>query len=170
MDVDILGPDEKIFNIHPERILLVNALGSTKSTKARQKLFETWRGNGYSFASVIHPSAVVASSVTLAEGVQILAGAILNPNTTIGANTIVNTGAILEHDCTVSDHVHLAPGVRVAGKVSIGRHTHVGIGSTIIQGLTIGESCLIAAGAVVIRSVPAHSVVMGVPGKRVATM
>jgi sugar O-acyltransferase (sialic acid O-acetyltransferase NeuD family) len=165
MDVDILGPDEKIFDIHPERVLLVNALGSTESTKARQNLFETWRRNGYSFTSVVHPKAIVSSSVQLAEGVQVLAGAIINPNTRIGANTIVNTGAVLEHDCVVADHVHLAPGVRVAGNVTIGRGTHIGIGSTIIQGLTVGENCLIAAGAVVIGPVPDNAVVMGVPGK-----
>jgi sugar O-acyltransferase (sialic acid O-acetyltransferase NeuD family) len=169
MDVDILGPDEKIFDIHPERISLVNALGSTQSTKARQKLFETWQQRGYTFASVVHPKAVVARSVTLAEGVQVLAGAIINPQTTLGANSIVNTGAVLEHDCIISEHVHLAPGVRIAGNVTIGQGTHVGIGSTVIQGLTIGKNCLIAAGAVVIHRVPDHSVVMGVPGKSVAT-
>jgi sugar O-acyltransferase (sialic acid O-acetyltransferase NeuD family) len=169
MDVDILGPDEKIFDIHPERILLVNALGSTQSTKARQKLFETWQQRGYTFATIVHLKSVLASSVTLAEGVQVLAGAVINPYTTVGMNTIVNTGVVLEHDCIIGDHVHLAPGVRVAGNVSIGRGTHVGIGSTVIQGLTLGENCLIAAGAVVIRSVSDYSVVMGVPGKSVRT-
>jgi sugar O-acyltransferase (sialic acid O-acetyltransferase NeuD family) len=165
MDVEVLGPDEKLLDIHPERILLVNALGSTSNTNARRTLFETWHGKGYSFASVVHPKAVVARSVSLAEGVQVLAGAIINPLTTVGINTIVNTGAIVEHDCTIGDHVHLAPGVRVAGNVTLGHSTHVGIGSTLIQGLGIGDNCLIAAGAVVIRSVPDNSVVMGVPGK-----
>jgi sugar O-acyltransferase (sialic acid O-acetyltransferase NeuD family) len=169
MDVDILGSDEKIFDIHPERISLVNALGSTQSTKARQKLFETWQQRGYTFASVVHPKAVVARSVTLAEGVQVLAGAIINPQTTLGANSIVNTGAVLEHDCIIGEHVHLSPGVRIAGNVTIGQGTHVGIGSTVIQGLTIGKNCLIAAGAVVIHRVPDNAVVMGVPGKSVAT-
>lgn len=169
MNVDVLGPDEKIFDIHPERILLVNALGSTKTTKARQKLFETWQQRGYTFATVVHPKAVIARSVQLAQGVQVLAGAIINPHTTVGVNSIVNTGAVLEHDCTTKEHVHLAPGVRVAGNVTIGTGTHVGIGSTVIQGLIIGENCLVAAGAVVIHSVPDNAVVMGVPGKIVRT-
>jgi sugar O-acyltransferase (sialic acid O-acetyltransferase NeuD family) len=168
MEAEVLGPDEKILDIHPERVLLVNALGSTKTTKARQALFETWQRNGYSFASVIHPKAVVAPSVSLAEGVQILAGAIINPSTKVGVNSIVNTGAVLEHDCIVSHHVHIAPGVRIAGNVTIGQGTHVGIGSTILQGLEIGENCLVAAGAVVIRSVPDNALVMGVPAKIVA--
>ena len=169
MGVEVLGDDEKIFNVHPERIELVNGLGSVKSTGARQKLFEMWSMRGYTFASVIHPKAILAASVKAVAGVQILAGAIINPHTIIGANTIVNTGAILEHDCAIGNHVHLAPGVNIAGNVSIGSGTHVGIGSTIIQGVTIGDNCLIAAGCVVIQSVPTLSTVMGVPGRVVAT-
>ncbi len=165
MDIEILGDDDKIFNIHPERANLVNALGSVRDTKARRKLFETWKNNGYTFTSVIHPKTILAPSIKLAEGVQVLAGAIINPHTTVGENSIVNTGAVLEHDCIIGNHVHIAPGVRVAGNVTIGSSTHVGIGSTIIQGLIIGENCLIAAGAVVVESVPAHSTVMGVPAK-----
>jgi sugar O-acyltransferase (sialic acid O-acetyltransferase NeuD family) len=165
MGVDILGNDDKIFDIHPERIELVNGLGSTRNTRARQKLFETWQLRGYSFASVIHPKTILAASARVAEGVQILAGAIINPHTMIGANTVVNTGAILEHDCVVGNHVHIAPGVKIAGSVSVGSGTHVGIGSTIIQGVTIGDSCLIAAGAVVVKSVVSGSTVMGIPGK-----
>jgi sugar O-acyltransferase (sialic acid O-acetyltransferase NeuD family) len=168
MGADILGDDDKILDIHPERIKLVNALGSIKSTSARQKLFETWHSRGYSFASVIHPKAILAPSATLAEGGQVLAGAIINPHTRVGENSIVNTGAVLEHDCIIGSHVHIAPGAKIAGNVTIGNGTHVGIGSTIIQGVTIGDNCLIAAGAVVIQSVPAGSVVRGVPGKIVA--
>lgn len=165
LGVDILGDDDKILDIHPDHIELVNGLGGVKSTRARQKLFETWHNNGYSFASVVHPKAVLAPSVKIVEGVQVLAGAIINPHTIIGVNTVVNTGAVLEHDCVVGNHVHIAPGAKVAGNVSIGSGTHVGIGSTIIQGVVIGDDCLIAAGAVVIRDVPASSTVMGVPGK-----
>jgi sugar O-acyltransferase (sialic acid O-acetyltransferase NeuD family) len=165
MGVDVLGDDDKLLDFHPDRIYLVNALGSVRDTKARCKLFETWKNRGHSFASVIHPQAILAPSVKLGEGVQMLAGAIINPHTRIGVNVIINTGAIVEHDCTIGDHVHLAPGVNIAGNASIGSGTHVGIGSTILQGVSIGDNCLIAAGCVVIQSVPAGSTVMGVPGR-----
>jgi sugar O-acyltransferase (sialic acid O-acetyltransferase NeuD family) len=167
MGVEIIGHDDKLLDIHPDRVQLVNGLGSIKNTSARQKLFETWHNQGYSFASVIHPKAILASSVNLGEGVQILAGAIINPQTSVGANSLVNTGAILEHDCIIGDHVHLAPGVRIAGQVTIGHGTHVGIGSTVIQGVTIGDGCFVAAGAVVVKSITAGKTVMGVPARTV---
>jgi sugar O-acyltransferase (sialic acid O-acetyltransferase NeuD family) len=165
MGADILGDDDSIFNIHPERVELVNGLGSVKSTSARQKLFETWRNNGYSFASVIHPKAILAPSVTMVEGVQVLAGAIINPSVLIGANTIVNTGAILEHDCIIGNHVHIAPGVRMAGGVRVGDGAHIGIGCTILQNIQLGDGCVVGAGAVVLHSITTGETVVGVPAK-----
>jgi sugar O-acyltransferase (sialic acid O-acetyltransferase NeuD family) len=169
MGIEILGDDTKILDIHPDRVELVNGLGSIKSTSARQNLFETWHNKGYSFASVIHPKAVLASSTKLAEGVQVLAGAIINPNTSIGANTIVNTGAILEHDCIIGNHVHIAPGVRMAGKVRVGDGAHIGIGCTILQNLSVGDGCVVGAGAVVLHSIQAGDIVVGVPARRLAS-
>jgi sugar O-acyltransferase (sialic acid O-acetyltransferase NeuD family) len=165
MDAPILGDDSKILEYSPHEVLLVNTLGSTRDTKARQKLFESWKAKNYTFAQVIHPKTILAPEVTLAEGVQVLAGAIINTGTSIAQNTIINTGAIVEHDCMIGAHVHIAPGSRVAGQVHIKDSTHVGIGSTIIQNLIIGEHCLIAAGAVVVTSCKAGSIMMGVPAK-----
>jgi sugar O-acyltransferase (sialic acid O-acetyltransferase NeuD family) len=165
MGVEVVGADDKILDIHPDRVELVNGLGSVKSTKARQKLFETWHNNGYSFASVIHPKAVLSSRVTMAEGVQILAGAIVNPNVLIGANSIVNTGAILEHDCVIGNHVHVAPGVRMAGGVRVGDGAHIGIGCTILQKVQLGDGCVVGAGAVVLHSIATGETVVGVPAR-----
>jgi sugar O-acyltransferase (sialic acid O-acetyltransferase NeuD family) len=165
MGLDVLGNDEIIFNIHPERIELVNGLGSVKSTRTRQKLFESFRSRGYSFASVIHPKAVLSSRVTMAEGVQILAGAIIAPNVLIGANTLVNTGAILEHDCVIGNHVHVAPGVRMAGGVRVGDGAHIGIGCTILQKVQLGDGCVVGAGAVVLHSIATGETVVGVPAR-----
>ncbi|MGL4611619.1 MAG: acetyltransferase [Trueperaceae bacterium] len=165
MGVDVLGGDEKILDIHPERILLVNALGSTKDTRVRRNLFEQWKQKGYSFASVIHPKAIVAQGVQLGEGVQLLAGAIVNPRVSLAPNVLVNTGAILEHHCKVGSHTHVAPGVRVAGNVTIGQGTHLGIGCVILHNLTIGDECIVGGGAVVIKSVKAGHTVVGVPAR-----
>jgi UDP-perosamine 4-acetyltransferase len=165
MDVPVLGNDDKILSYSPQEVFLVNTLGSIRDTKARRRLYDLWKARGYGFASLIHPKAILAPDVKLAEGVQVLAGAIVNTGTEVGENTILNTGSILEHDCSVGSHVHVGPGSRVAGQVRIGSGSHIGIGSTIIQNLTIGENCLIAAGAVVVTSCEDNRVMMGVPAR-----
>lgn len=164
MSLSILGADETILAYSPQKVLLVNALGSVKNTNTRARLYETWKAKGYTFAKVIHPSAVIAADVQLSEGVQVLAGAIINPGTTIGENTLINTASVIEHECRIGKHVHVA-GARVAGQVQIADYCHVGIGSTLIQNITLAEHCLIAAGAVVVTSCPAGAVMMGVPAR-----
>jgi UDP-perosamine 4-acetyltransferase len=143
----------------------VNGLGSVESTAKRAALFQRFKGKGYRFATVVHPSAVVAGDVVLEEGVQVMAGAVIQPGTRVGENTIVNTGAIVDHDCALASHVHVAPGAVLSGGVSIGEGTHVGTGAKIIQGVRVGSHSLVAAGAVVVDPVGERARVFGVPAR-----
>lgn len=165
LGVPIIAGDDYVFNYRPEDVLLVNGLGSVKTTAPRRQLFERWKAHGYRFASVIHPKAIVSNHADYAEGVQIMAGAIINAGVQIAENSVINTGAIIEHDCHLGAHVHISPGVHLAGSVHVGAGSHVGLGANILQNLNLGEACLIAAGAVVVHSVAGGKTVMGIPAR-----
>lgn len=49
--------------------------------------------------------------------------------------------------------------------ITIGKNCWIGSKVTILDGVTIGDNCVIAAGAVVTKSMPADSVIGGVPAK-----
>lgn len=159
----MLGHDEIIFNYSPESVLLVNGVGSVETTGKRAALYNKFKQCGYSFASVIHPSALIVDGVKLGEGVHIMAGVVIQAGCEIGDNSIVNTGAVIDHDCTIGNHVHIAPGVVLSGGVNVGTMVHVGTGATIIQGIEINEGAIVGAGSVVIRNVPRGVKVVGVP-------
>jgi sugar O-acyltransferase (sialic acid O-acetyltransferase NeuD family) len=164
-NIPVIGAEDIISDYPPDEICLVLGFGSVGSTKAREKTYLQYKDQGYNFLSVIHPSAVVANDVHLSEGVQLMAGVIIQPGCCIGCNTIINTGVSIDHDCRIGDHVHLAPGVTLSGSVAVGKGTHVGTGATIIQKITIGRNCLVGAGALVIGDVPENVTVMGHPAK-----
>lgn len=165
MGIPVLGDDAEVERHAPENVLLVNGLGSVEQPTVRAAIFDAFVARGYSFATVVHPSAVVASDMRMDKGVQIMAGAVIQPGCAIGANTVVNTHTTVDHDCNLAGHVHLAPGAVLSGGVTVGEATHVGAGTTIIQGVRLGARVLIGAGSLVTQDMPDGVTAYGIPAK-----
>lgn len=161
----ILGDDDDLKRMPPEEFELLIGFGSIRPNPKRGECFTNLKAMGFSFATVVHPAAVVAASATLGKGCQVLAGAIVQNGAVLGENIIVNTKASIDHDSRVGAHTHLAPGVTVCGGVQIGENCLIGCGASVIQGRAIGAGALVSAGAVVISDVSAGAVVRGVPAK-----
>ena len=139
LGIPVIGSDDVVLQRGPNAVTLVNGVGSIKQPILRKQLFDTYTAKGFTFAAVKHPSAVIARDVLLAEGVQVMAGAVIQPGSVIGKNVIINTRASVDHDCTIADHVHLAPGVVLSGGVVVEESVHIGTGATVLQGLRIGQ-------------------------------
>lgn len=156
-----LMSDESLLSAYSsEQVDLVNGLGSLPSTALRWKLFEYFFNHGYHFATVISPHAILSNYAKLAEGVQLMAGAIVQTNASVGVNSIINTGAIVEHDCVIGAHNHIAPGATLSGAVNTGRRVHIGTGANVIQGIYIGEQAVVGAGATIVRDIPAQQIII----------
>jgi sugar O-acyltransferase (sialic acid O-acetyltransferase NeuD family) len=160
-----LGDDSEVFLHPPDQVRLVNGVGSVASTVLHRTVYEKFRDREYIFETLIHPSAAMAPEVQIENGVQVMAGAVVQTGSRLEENVIINTGARVDHDCWIRAHAHIAPGVTLSGDVHIGEGTHIGTGATIIQGVKIGAGSLVGAGAVVISDVPAGASVVGVPAR-----
>lgn len=117
------------------------------------------------FASAVHPQAIVSPRATVAPGTLIAARAVINPGARIDAHAIINTGAIIEHDCTIGTNTHIGPGAILSGGVTVGSDTLIGSGAIALPGVTIGSNCVIGAGAVVTNDLSDGSRAVGVPAK-----
>ncbi len=162
-----LGLDTALQQLPPERIRLVNGIGSVGTgMAARRDAYLRLREQGYHFANFIHPAASVSPLLTsCAPGNQVMAGAVISPDVSCGENVLVNTRAIVEHGCRIGDHCHIASGAVLCGEVQVADGVHIGAGATIVQGLKIGTGAVIAAGAVITENVEPLTLVAGVPGK-----
>lgn len=165
--VGVLGKDDLLHELYASGIKQACiAVGSIKDNSKRMELYGKVKQSGYTVPPLIHPGAIVSAEHNkLSEGVQIMAGAIIQPDSFIGENTIINTGAIIEHDCVIGRHVHICPGAVISGKCSVGDGSFIGAGATVIHGIKIGKRSIVAAGAVVINDVQDDTTVMGVPAK-----
>lgn len=163
--VPVIGGDDRLAGFPAATVVLANGIGSVDVPERRREAFERLTGAGYNFLRIVDPAAFVGGDVELDDGVQVLAGAIVQTGARLGRNVVVNTGAIVEHDCVVDAHCHIATGACLGGAVVVETGCHVGSGATVIQGIRIGAGALIASGAVVAQDVAPGARVRGIPAR-----
>ena len=161
--VPVVGTDDFIKTLDPKKTELVNGLGSTKNTQARQEIYNRLTKMGFEFIGVQHSSATIGAECEIALSTQIMAGAVLQNRVRTGENCVINTRASVDHDANIADHVVISPGAIISGSVKIGYGTLIGAGAVIIQGIEIGDNCVVGAGAVVRHSVNDSVTVVGNP-------
>ncbi|UXH77627.1 acetyltransferase [Roseateles amylovorans] len=148
----VLGADDALTRFTPKAYELALGIGIVPGSRLRGERYRALNRLGYRFPALIHPRAMVDASACIEEGVQIMAGAIVQADTRIGCNTIVNTGVAVDHDGNVGEHVHLAPGVVLCGGVRVGDDTFIGASATLLPLVAVGRGCLVAAGSTLARA------------------
>lgn len=136
------------------------ALGVGEQT-IHKRLTELVLENNGTLATLVHPAATLSQSVTLGEGTVVMAGAVINIDTRVGAHCIINTLASIDHDCVLGDGVQICPGATLAGGVQCGDDVFIGSGATILPSVTIGARTFVGGGATVNKDLPADKTVYG---------
>ena len=99
----------------------------------------------------------------------------IHPGATIGSGVFIDhgSGVVIGETAIVGDDVTIYQGVTLGGTSlehvkrhpTIGDRVIIGSGAKVLGNITIGNDSRIGANAVVTKSVPDHSVVVGVPGQ-----
>ncbi len=131
----------------------------------RAAIAERCVAHGAELVTAIHPSAVIAPSATIEDGVVVMALAVINPDAVIRRGAIVNTAAVVEHDCVVGAFAHVSPNSTMGGGCSVGARAQLGIGATMLPGTSIGDGTTVGGGALVTRDLPANVIARGVPAR-----
>jgi len=131
----------------------------------RKILYQKVKKQGFALPTLIHPSAIISSSVIIGEGTVVMPNVVVNTRANIGKAVILNSSCVIEHECIIGDFVHISPKVAIAGDVKVGDLTHIGIGSSVIQCLHIGKESIIGAGSVVVNNIADFKKAYGNPCK-----
>ena len=168
----VLGDETALDVRRAGNIELANGIGGSGRAASvlegtlRRRVQSRLAAQGWDFASVRHPSAIVATSASLGPGTQILAGAVIQPCAQVHEGAIVNTRSVVEHHARVGAFAHIAPAAVLCGEVWVGDESHVGAGAVVRQGIRLASRVVVGAGSVVVRDV--HSgLVAGVPARAV---
>jgi sugar O-acyltransferase (sialic acid O-acetyltransferase NeuD family) len=117
------------------------------------------------WTTIVHPSAFVDPSALVGEGVLICAGAVVQPEASIGPFSIINTKASVDHECLLERGAQAAPGASLGGRVVMEEGAFAGIGCSIHQGSRLGAWSVLGGGAFLKGSIPPGEVWAGVPAR-----
>ncbi len=159
--VSILGSEELLDD--PQFVEKHDFILGIGQPAIRNRLAGYAKERGATWATLVHPSAVISQSVKIGEGSVVNSAAVINIDTRIGARCIVNTGAIIDHDCLLGDDVQICPGATIAGGVTCADGVFIGSGASVVPGISIGANSTVGAGSTVLANVPAGVKVFGSP-------
>jgi serine O-acetyltransferase len=107
-----------------------------------------------------------------------LTGIEIHPGARIGRRFFIDhgMGVVIGETSEIGDDVLIYQGVTLGGTgkeagkrhPTLGNSVVIGSGAKVLGAITLGDFVKVGAGSVVTRSVPAHSTVVGIPGRVVA--
>ena len=158
----VSGSTEDLLSRYADFHSVFVAIGDNSIRTQKLELFFSCGAN---VATLIHPSVLIGSDVTIGAGSIAMPGVIINANTAVGYGVILNTACSVDHDCSVANGAHLGPGVRVAGGTEIGVEGFLGVGAVTVPRVIIGSRAIVGAGSVVTSNVGSGTTVVGVPAR-----
>jgi sugar O-acyltransferase (sialic acid O-acetyltransferase NeuD family) len=109
---------------------------------------------GFTFAAtLLDPTAIVASSSVFGAGGFVNAGCIVGAETRVAEHVVMNRGASIGHHVTIAAFASIGPSAVICGHVNIESDAMIGAGAVILPGVRIGAGAVVAAGAVVVADV-----------------
>lgn len=161
IDFPVIGTSADIEELNDGNTDFVIGIGNNA---VRKRIAEKYDVN---WVTLIHPTAVLGTHVTVGRGTVIMAGAIVNPETVIGSHAIINTGAIVEHDNRIGNYAHISPGANLSGSVTVGDSTWIGTGANVVNNVVICGETIIGAGSVVVKTIDNEGTYVGVPVRKI---
>lgn len=133
----------------------------------KKQLAASYKAKGAVFFTFIHPTALIASTAKIGEGVLISHNASVGPFAEVGDFNIINSRATIAHDTKLGAFNFISPQVALSGNTTLGNGNMMGVNSATIPGITIGNGNTIGAGSVITKNIENGQLIVGVPGKSI---
>lgn len=161
-DIGICGNDDT-YEIKEEDEFICAIGDSGLREKVANKLME----RGARFTNIIHPTAIVAETSRLGNGVVIYPFSIISDNAVVGDGTIINSHTTIGHDSHVGGYSTISAHCDITGMCDVGERVFMGTSSHLVPRSVIGNDVFICAGSTVMSRLRDHVKVMGNPAKMI---
>jgi acetyltransferase EpsM len=117
------------------------------------------------FATIIHPTAVVAKTAKIGFGVCIQPFVSVGPNTQIGNHVHIFAQSLVGHGAKLEDYSYVANNACIGADVILKEGAYLGTNATTLEYVTLGKWSLCGIGSVVLKDVEDYGKVVGNPAK-----
>nr|MDQ3623052.1 acetyltransferase [Verrucomicrobiota bacterium] len=133
--------------------------------EVKKRIATSLKERGARFFTLVHPTAVVAGTAHLGEGVVICPFATVSANVTVDDFAMLNFYASCGHDAKVGKYCILSPYATINGFGILEDEVFMGTHATVIAHKRVGFRSKISANSLAASDVLPYTLVQGVPGK-----
>lgn len=145
----------------------IHLVGRTIKTAS---VFESIKIPDDRWATIIHKTAFIDSSVVLEPGVFVMYNAYIAPRTHVGKCTMIKANTNIGHDVNIGQVSHIAMGSTIVSCVDIGQYCMVAVASTILAHSKMGDYATLGASSLLNGVIPPKQVFIGSPAKYLKDM
>lgn len=156
----LLGDPEEYAPCSEDRFVL--AIGNMD---ARRRTVESLVQKQARFLTLAHPTAYVAPTATLEDGVIVYPFACVSNNAHLQTAAKLNYYASVGHDTKLGKYCLLAPYATVNGFGVLEDEVYLSTHSTVAPQVKVGFRSKLSANSAAMKDVPERSLVFGVPGR-----
>lgn len=127
----------------------------------RSSQLKIFKNLGVPLVTLLHPSVLVGSNVTIGNGTLIFANVYIGPMSKIGEGCFISANSSLDHHTEMGIACTTGPLLVLSGGVNVGDEVKFGMNIGVEPGIKIGSSSLIASGVILTRDVPANTTIKG---------
>lgn len=131
----------------------------------RETLFNKIKEKGYSLTTLIHPSAFVASNVSVGEGTMICYNAYISVKSNLAENVLIQPMAALGHECRIGKNSVVSSFASMGGKTSLGENSYIALNVCVKEKTKIGNGSVIGLGSTVVHDIPDGVLAVGYPAR-----
>lgn len=145
--------------------VFVCGIGDSATRKA---VVNKMKEKGAEFVNIIHPTAIVADSCMLGNGVILYPFSLVSDNATVADGCIINMHSSVAHDATLGSYCTISSYCDITGMCTVGNEVFMGTSAKLVPGTKVGNHAFICAGSVVMSRIRDDVKVMGNPAKKIA--
>jgi len=159
--IKVIGGREMIGRFPDAMILAVQ--GNPDNYLMRKQIIESLGVDHTRFATIAHPSVVVASDANIGTNVLLMPNVFISCGVSVGDHCVVLPNTTVSHDAVIGDYSCVGSGVSISGNVNIGSECYIGSGVKVRENIRIGKRSIIGIGSTVISNIEERAVAVGSP-------